>query len=127
MRAARPRSDVYGLGLTLYELLTLRPVFDTPDRGRLLKEVATSKPPRPSKLATGVPRDLETIVKKAIEKEPAHRYASASAMALDLRRLLKNEPILARPPTLLDRASRWAGRNLAVVRRPRSRPCLSSS
>ena len=73
--ACEPRSDVYGLGLTLYELLTLRPAFDTHERGRLLKEVANSNPPLPSKLESGIPRNLETIVMKAIEKEPVHRYA----------------------------------------------------
>ena len=108
-----PRSDVYSLGLTLYELLTLRPAFDDVDRGRLLQAVATTMPPRPRKLRTDIPRDLETIILKAIEKDPAHRYPSASNLADDLRRFLDGEPILARPLSLLELAWLWVRRNKA--------------
>jgi len=112
-RSCEPRSDVYGLGLTMYELLTLGPVFDTPARGRLLKDVATTTTPRPSKFGSGIPRDLETIVMKGIEKEPSHRYDSASAMADDLQRFLDGQPIAARPLSLAERAWQWVRLNKA--------------
>ena len=67
------RSDVYSLGLTLYELLTLRPAFDETDRNKLVKQVMHGEPIRPRKINPGVPRDLETVVLKAIHR-PAHRY-----------------------------------------------------
>src|SRR5262249_49363006 len=80
------RSDVYSLGLTLYELLTLRPPFDETERGLLIKQVTQSEPPRPRRLNRRIPRDLETIVLKAIEKQPDRRYQSAEELADDLRR-----------------------------------------
>ena len=90
------RADVYSLGLTLYELLVLRPAFDSPDRVALSEQIKTVEPPRPRSIDPRVPRDLETIVLKAIEKDPGDRYATAEAMAEDLRRFLDDEPILAR-------------------------------
>src|SRR6185312_1567887 len=74
---ADARSDVYSLGLTLYELLTLRRAFDGPTREELLRQVSYGAPPRPRRLNPEVPRDLETIVLKAIERDPARRYQSA--------------------------------------------------
>src|SRR5262249_9592636 len=82
------RSDVYGLGLTLYELLTLRPAFAEKDRNRLVKQVLHDEPTRPRKLNRGVPRDLETVVLKAIARDPAHRYQTPALMADDLKRFL---------------------------------------
>ena len=82
------RADLYSLGLTLYELLVLRPAFDSPDRVALSEQIKTVDPPRPRSIDPRVPRDLETIVLKAIEKDPGDRYASAEAMAEDLRRFL---------------------------------------
>ena len=90
------RADLYSLGLTLYELLVLRPAFDSPDRVALSEQIKTVEPPRPRSIDPRVPRDLETIVLKAIEKDPGDRYATAEAMAEDLRRFLDDEPILAR-------------------------------
>ena len=78
------RADVYALGLTLYELLTLRPAFDSPDRLQLIEQIKTEEPPRPRPLDSRIPRDLETIVLKAIDKDPDRRYPSADAMAEDL-------------------------------------------
>src|SRR5262249_43663889 len=69
-----PRADAYSLGRPLYELLTLRPAFDAADRERLIQQVTQGEPPRPRQLDSRVPRDLETIVLKAIAREPAHRY-----------------------------------------------------
>src|SRR5262249_57057328 len=104
------RADVYALGLTLYELLTLRPAFDSPDRLKLIEQIKAEDPPRPRVLDPRIPRDLETIVLKAIAKDPQGRYPSADALGEDLRRFLADEPIRARrgPP---------AGRRL-----PRGRP-----
>ncbi len=75
------RADVYALGLTLYELLTLRPAFDSPDRLQLIEQIKTEDPPRPRALDPRIPRDLETIVLKAIDKDPQSRYQSADALA----------------------------------------------
>ena len=111
------RGDVYGLGLTLYEMLTLQPAFSDPDRARLIDSVQHEEPPRPRKLDPHIPRDLETIVLKAIAKEPRRRYPTATAMAEDLRRYLGNRPIEARRVTAWERAWRWGRRNpgLALV------------
>src|SRR5262249_44713238 len=109
------RGDVYSLGLTLYELLTLRPAFDESDRHRLIKEVTEAEPSPLRRLRPDVPRDLETIVHKAIEKDPAHRYASAAEFAADLQRFVDDEPIQARRLTTRERAWRWCRRNPAVA------------
>jgi serine/threonine protein kinase len=90
------RADIYSLGLTLYELLVLRPAFDSPDRVALSEQIKAVEPPRPREIDPRVPRDLETIVLKAIEKDPKDRYATADALAEDLRRFLDYEPIQAR-------------------------------
>ena len=82
------RADIYALGLTLYELLTLRPAFETSDRLQLIERIKTEEPARPRSLDARIPRDLETIVLKAIDKDPERRYATAEAMAEDLRRFL---------------------------------------
>ena len=109
------RADVYALGLTLYELLTLRPAFDSPDRLRLIEQVKTEEPARPRSIDPRIPRDLETIVLKAIDKDPDGRYPTADAMAEDLRRFLDDEPILARRTTAFERYSGWARRNPALA------------
>jgi serine/threonine protein kinase/WD40 repeat protein len=110
-----PRSDLYGLGLTLYELLTLRPAFEGDDRARLIDRILHVPPTPPRRLDPRVPRDLETIVLKAIAKEPADRYGSAQAMADDLRRFLDDRPVLARRVRLPERAWRWCRRNPALA------------
>ena len=110
-----PRGDVYSLGLTLYELLTLRPAFDAADRERLIQQVTQGEPPRPRQLEPGVPRDLETIVLKAIAREPAQRYATAAALAEDLQRYLEDRPIRARRISWAGRLLRWGRRNKAVA------------
>ena len=109
------RADLYSLGLTLYELLVLRPAFDSPDRVALSEQIKTLEPPRPRSIDPRVPRDLETIVLKAIEKASGDRYASADAMAEDLRRFLDDEPILARRVGAPERYLRWARRNPVIA------------
>jgi WD40 repeat protein/serine/threonine protein kinase len=108
------RGDVYSLGATLYELLTLRPAFDETDRGRLVRQVTQEEPPRPRRLDRRVPRDLETVVLKAAAKEPQRRYQSADALAEDLRRFLADRPVLARRTSALEHAWRWCRRNPAL-------------
>ena len=112
---ADARGDVYSLGLTLYELLGLRPAFNDLDRKALIKRVTTSEPGRLDKVNPEVPRDLVTIVHKAIEREPAHRYSSAGEMLADLQRFVNDEPIRARPQTQWERYRRWARRNPAIA------------
>jgi serine/threonine protein kinase/WD40 repeat protein len=112
---SEPRSDLYSLGLTLYELLTLRPAFEESDRGRLIHRVTHEEPPAPRKFDERVPRDLETIVLKAIAKEPQRRYQTAEDLAADLRCFLADRPIRARRSAAWERAWRWCRRNRAVA------------
>jgi serine/threonine protein kinase len=109
------QSDVYGLGLTLFELLTLRPAFDGSTREELFRQVRTEVPPRPRSIKPDVPRDLETIVLKAIERDPAARYQSAGDLAEDLRRFQQDRPILVRRCGPAERTWRWARRNPALA------------
>jgi WD40 repeat protein/serine/threonine protein kinase len=105
------RSDVYSLGLTLYELLTLQPAFDEVDRNKLVKEVMYGEPVRPRKLNPGVPRDLETVVLKAIARLPSHRYQTPAEMAEDLKRFVEDRPVRARRISGAERLWRWCRRN----------------
>ena len=93
------RTDVYSLGATLYELLTLEPAFAGNDRQELLRQIAFEEPRPPRRLNRAIPAELETIVLKAMEKNPADRYATAKELADDLRRFLEDEPIQARRPS----------------------------
>jgi serine/threonine protein kinase/WD40 repeat protein len=108
-------SDLYGLGATLYEMLALRAAFEGPNRAEVMERVLHSEPVPPRKLDGRIPRDLETIVLKAMAKEPAHRYASAERMASDLRSFLGDRPIQARRPSLWEQSVRWCRRNPAVA------------
>jgi serine/threonine protein kinase/WD40 repeat protein len=110
---ADARSDVYGLGITLYELLTLHPAFEDSNRARLMERVAHEEPAQPRQLDRHIPRDLETVVLKATAKEPAQRYTTAAALAEDLRRFLADRPIQARRTPLRERLWRWCRRNPA--------------
>jgi serine/threonine protein kinase/tetratricopeptide (TPR) repeat protein len=109
------RADVYGLGVTLYELLTLEPVYRGTTREELLRQIATEEPRPPRRLNRRMPVELETVVLKAIAREPAERYASAAELADDLRRFLEDRPIRARRPTWAESAARWARRHKTVV------------
>jgi eukaryotic-like serine/threonine-protein kinase len=105
------RSDVYSLGLTLYELLALRPAFSETDRARLVHSIAHREPVALRKVDPQLPRDLETIVLKAINKEPGARYPSAAALAEDFRRFLADRPIRARRALPWELVRRWCRRN----------------
>jgi len=109
------RSDLYGLGLTLYEALTGRPVFEGTDGLSLVRRVREETPPAPRKLVPEIPRDLETIVLKAIARDPAHRYATAGDLAEDLQRFLEDRPIRARRVGPIGRTTRWCRRNRALA------------
>jgi serine/threonine protein kinase/tetratricopeptide (TPR) repeat protein len=109
------RTDVYSLGATLYELLTLQPAFAGSDRQELLRQIAFEEPKAPRRVNKAIPPELETIVLKALEKSPADRYATAKDLADDLRRFLEDRPIRAKKPTLRQRARKWAHRHQGVV------------
>ncbi len=109
------RTDIYSLGVTLYELLTLHPAFDGKDRQEVLRQIADEEPRPLRRLNPSVPADLETILLKAISKEPTSRYATAQELADDLRRFLEQKPIKAKRPSLVERAAKWSRRHRMVV------------
>ncbi len=109
------RTDIYSLGTTLYELLTLEPAFGSSDRHTLLHQILEGDFRPPREIVPDLPVDLETIVLKAMAVDPAARYESAQALADDLRRFLDDRPIRARRPSSWERAVKWAHRHAAVV------------
>jgi len=109
------RTDIYSLGVTLYELLTLEPAYPGRDRQELLRQIAVEEPRSLRQLDRTIPRELETIVGKAMAKNPGERYGTAQELADDLHRFLEDKPILAKPPTLLDRAAKWSRRHRSAV------------
>jgi WD40 repeat protein/serine/threonine protein kinase len=113
--AVDARTDIYSLGVTLYELLTLQPPYNGRDREELLRQIAFEEPRLPSRWNPALPAELETIVLKAMAKSAEERYATAQELADDLKRYLKDEPIRARRPTLVQRAKKWMRRHQPVV------------
>ncbi len=109
------RTDLYALGATLYELLSREPLFRGGSTGEVLSRVLSECPLPLRQLVPGVPRDLETIVHKLVEKRPADRYSSAAALAEDLERFGRREPIAARRASWALRARRFAQRNPALT------------
>lgn len=109
------RTDLYSLGATFYELVTLEPAFNAPSHQELFYQILHTEPRRPTELNRALPAELETIILKCLSKNPAERYATAGEMAADLQRYLDHKPILARPPTALDRLRKWSRRHPAIV------------
>jgi serine/threonine protein kinase len=105
------RSDVYSLGATLYEALTLRPAFDGQDHQTLIQQVLFDDPTPPRRINPTIPKALETVILKAMTKEPSGRYATSAEFADDLRRFLDDVPVLARPQSVVDRSVKWARRH----------------
>jgi serine/threonine protein kinase len=109
------RTDIYSLGVTLYELLTLEPAFNGRDRHEVLRQIASEDPMSPRRRNRAIPPELETVVLKAMAKLPAERYAGARELADDLGRFLEDRPVLAQRPTVRQRLAKWARRHKAVV------------
>jgi len=109
------RTDVYSLGVTLYELLTLQPMWSGEDKPAIIRQISFEEPARPQRLNPAIPIDLETIVLKAISKNPNDRYDSAQSFAEDLQRYRDNKSIVARRPTTIKRITKWTQRNPAIM------------
>ena len=114
-RDVGPAADLHALGAMLYELLTGRPPFRATSALETLHQVKTTEPVPPSRLVPGLPRDIETIALKCLQKDPHRRYATAAQLAEDLRRFRSGEPVHARRITSLERGWRWCRRNPALA------------
>lgn len=112
---ADSRADLYSLGLVLYELLTLVPAFPQEHRGELLEAISNQQPQRPRSVERRIPRDLETIVLKLIEKNPQHRYGSADELTQDLNSFIRGEPIRARRANPIERMAKWSRRQPVIA------------
>ena len=104
------RTDIYSLGVTLYELLTLKPLFPGENKEPIFNQIINDEPVPPAKQNASIPKDLETIILKAISKEPENRYHSAGELKEDLNRFKHNIPILAKRPSVIDLVIKWSKR-----------------
>ncbi|MGQ0637387.1 MAG: serine/threonine protein kinase [Planctomycetaceae bacterium] len=109
------RTDIYSLGATMYELLTLEPVFDGESRHALVYQILHQEPRAPRQVNRVIPIELETIVLKALSKSPDDRYRTAAELAADLQRYLDDQPIRARRPSVVDRVRKWSRRHPSAV------------
>jgi serine/threonine protein kinase len=109
------RTDIYALGATLYELLTLHPAVPGDDRQEILRQIASAEPAPPSLLNPVLPPDLEAIVLMAMAKAPGERYGTAGELADDLRRFLNDQPVQAQRPTRLQQAAKWGRRHCRAL------------
>jgi serine/threonine protein kinase len=109
------RADIYSLGATLYEMLTLKPVFDGTDRHVLLSQIRFEEPLTPRQQDPAIPVELETILLKALAKSPSERYGTALELADDLHRFMEDKPVLARRPSLFERVRKWCRRHPSTV------------
>jgi serine/threonine protein kinase/WD40 repeat protein len=114
-RVVDQRTDIYSLGVTLYELLTLRPAFRGDDRAELLRRIATEDPPRARRFNSWIPVEVETIISKSMSKAPEERYQTAQELADDLQLWLDDQPIRARPPGAVQKLKKWSRRHLSVL------------
>ena len=109
------RADIYSLGATFYEMLTLRPIFPEKNQLRLLQQISREEPISPRRLDPQIPQELETILLKCIAKTPQERYETAGELAADLRRFLEDRPIRAKRPGIVEVTRKWLRRHPSVV------------